>query len=40
MDRVWVNCNVFLDRAAALDRGPGMPVKVQGAWAQGSGQLN
>ena len=29
-----------LDRAAALDRGPGKPVEVSGAWAQDSGRLD
>jgi len=25
---LWVNCKVFLDRAAALDHGPGKRVEV------------
>jgi hypothetical protein len=40
MDRVWVNWKEFLDRAAAFDRGPGKPVEVWGARAQGVDQLD
>ena len=40
MDSVWVYCKVFLDRAAALDRGPGKSVEVRTAWAAHSDRLD
>jgi len=40
MDRVWANWKVFLDRAAAFDRGPGKPVAVQGKKGSGSDRLD
>jgi len=34
MESLWVYCPVFLDRAAALDRGAGRPLEVQSKKAE------